>query len=87
MIKRGRLYEPPPTGERDIKELLQYAVDRGIGQLVDSNGVPKNKWTPTSMADAIALIDHPDADVDVRTVQYWFDAKIAAISAQRTAVG
>ena len=75
MIKRGRLYEPPPTGERDIKELLQYAVDRGIGQLVDSNGVPKNKWTPASMADAIALIDHPDADVDVRTVQYWFDAK------------
>lgn len=75
MINRGRLYEVPPSDRRDIKDLFLYAVERGIGLHVDSTGVPKNKWTPTTLANAICMIDHPDAYVDVRTVQYWFDSK------------
>ncbi|WP_108816649.1 hypothetical protein [Loktanella sp. Alg231-35] len=75
LIKRGKLYEVPPSDGRDIKELFLYAVERGIGQIVDSKGIPKNKWTPNTLANAISEIDHPDASVDLRTVQYWFDSK------------
>ena len=75
LIKRGKLYEVPPSDGRDIKDLFLYAVERGIGQIVDSKGIPKNKWTPNTLANAISEIDHPDASVDLRTVQYWFDSK------------
>ena len=75
LIKRGKLYEVPPSEGRDIKELFLYAAERGIGQIVDSKGIPRNKWTPNTLANAISEIDHPDASVDLRTVQYWFDSK------------
>jgi hypothetical protein len=73
--KRRKFYAPPPKDGKDIKELFAYAVEKGLGQPVDEQGVPKDQWTPESLADAIAKIDHPDAHVDLRTVQYWFQTR------------
>ena len=75
MIKRGKYYTPPPNDGKDIKQLFAYAVEKGLGQPVDEEGVPKNQWTPETLADAISMIDHPDATANTRTVQYWFDTK------------
>lgn len=73
MIKRGKFYAPPPSDGKDIKQLFAYAVEKGIGQPVDEEGVPKDQWTPEALADAISMIDHADASANIRTVQYWFD--------------
>lgn len=75
MIKRGKFYAPPPNDGKDIKQLFAYAVEKGIGQPVDEEGVPKDQWTPEALADAISIIDHPDASANIRSVQYWFDMK------------
>lgn len=75
LIKREKFYSPPPNDGKDIKQLFTYAVERGIGQPVDDEGVPKNQWTPEALADAISMIDHPDASTNIRSVQYWFDSK------------
>lgn len=75
LIKRGKFYSPPPNDGKDIKQLFAYAVEKGIGQPVDDEGVPKNQWTPEALADAISMIDHPDASTNIRSVQYWFGTK------------
>ncbi len=72
MIKRGKFYAPPPSDGRDVRQLFAYAVEKGLGQPVDEEGVPSGQWTPETLAEAISKIDHPDAHVDLRTVQYWF---------------
>ena len=72
MEVNGKFYLPPPKEELDVRQLFAYAVSQSAGQPVDELGLPKGQWTPESLANAISSIDHPDAHIELRSVQYWF---------------
>lgn len=72
----------PLSGDLDFKELFQEAISARVGLSMLKSGHSASDWTPGLLAEAIAQTDPKGREVDVRTVQNWFQDNDKGISSE-----
>ncbi|MEP3637096.1 MAG: hypothetical protein ABJN14_07540 [Paracoccaceae bacterium] len=82
LAKNGKFFLKPPRDGSDFKQLFKLLVAAGAGRSVDANGFPEGPWTPELLTEAILHLDAKDADIELRTVQFWFQDNDRGISAK-----
>ncbi|MEO9779838.1 MAG: hypothetical protein ABJO75_00555 [Sedimentitalea sp.] len=80
MIKNGKYFVAPQQSSDTFKVLFARLAAEGAGRPVDRQGFPDGPWTPETIAEAISAIDGYDGDIDLRTVQIWFQDNDNGIS-------
>jgi hypothetical protein len=80
MIKNGKFFSHPPNDTFDFKELFKRTAAAGVGRPVDRGGFPQGQWTPDLIAEAIIHLDGKGEDVDLRTIQFWYQDNDKGIS-------
>ncbi|KIC51555.1 hypothetical protein [Tateyamaria sp. ANG-S1] len=80
MIKNGKFFIPPPGDSSDLKTLFKRLVAAGAGRPVDKNGCPSGPWTPELLTQAISQMEANRADIELRTVQLWFQDNKRGVS-------
>ena len=72
-MKKSRKYSIPlPHEEIEFQKLFDMLVISGAGRSLNSEGSPISAWTPDLLAEAISNLEGSKKDVDLRTVQLWF---------------
>lgn len=72
MKKTEKYYVPLPTGEVEFQKLFDFLVISGIGMPLSRDGGPIGAWTPDLITEAMSSHGESQNDVDLRTVQLWF---------------
>ena len=80
MLKNGKYFVAPQKSKDNFKVLFSRLAAEGAGRPVDHRGFPDGPWTPASLADAISGIDGNRGNIDLRTVQSWFQDNDNGIS-------
>lgn len=72
----------PLRSNLDFKELFQEALSARAGLSSIATADRSTEWTPSLLAEAIAVADPKGRGVDVRTVQNWFQDNDRGISSE-----
>lgn len=70
MIKNGKKFVEIPDNFLNIKELLNFLMNEGVGLPVRKND-PDPKWTRYQLLDRVNECRHSDQCIDLRTIQNW----------------
>ncbi|WP_341235557.1 hypothetical protein [uncultured Sulfitobacter sp.] len=72
----------PVSGDLDFKELFQEAISVGAGLSSLKSADKTAEWTPSLLVEALAQTDPKGREVDLRTVQNWFQDNDKGISSE-----
>ncbi|MEJ5220030.1 hypothetical protein WG622_17375 [Cognatishimia sp. D5M38] len=63
----------PPSEHTDLKQLIAFIVEYGVGRPASSPHKAVSSWTADLLADAILETDSSGKGVDIRTINYWIE--------------
>lgn len=72
MKKTQKHYVTLPQEDIEFQKLFDMAVISGAGRPINSEGGPISAWTPDLLAEAVSNLEGSKKDIDLRTVQLWF---------------
>lgn len=81
MIINNKFFAEPPQKVTDLRELLNLIVSSGSGMPVDASGISTGPWTPERLRDAISQFELNTHEINLRTVQHWFEGSEKGVSA------
>ncbi len=61
----------PPSVSMDIKELLRFVLDNGVGKEPKSSEQGSHSWSTKELAEALYEVDPSGNEIDIRTIQNW----------------
>jgi len=67
---------------QDFKELLRWIWEEGIGRPVQEAGQPLGPWNPDLLIEAFSQLEDSGADIELRTIQFWFEDNERGMSYQ-----
>jgi hypothetical protein len=73
MIRNDLFLLFPPNECDDLKKLVAFIVDRGVGRPAISADNAVGAWTPDLLAEKIFTIDSRGKGVDVRSIYLWIE--------------
>ena len=71
---------PPSQGGDDLKEILRWSAEEGVGRSADHDGKSIGPWNPELLAEAISKLETNAEGIDLRTVQLWFEDNDRGVS-------